>query len=84
MKMFNQATILITGGTGSLGNAILPRILREYSPEKVIIYSRDEMKQWQMQKAYGNDNRIRFFIGDIRDRERLNRALNEVDRKSVV
>ena len=77
--MFNEATILITGGTGSLGNAILPRILREYNPEKVIIYSRDEMKQWQMQKSYGNDNRVRFFIGDVRDRDRLNRALNDVD-----
>ena len=77
--MFNEATILITGGTGSLGNAILPRILREYNPEKVIIYSRDEMKQWQMQKSDGNDNRVRFFIGDVRDRDRLNRALNDVD-----
>lgn len=77
--MKNNATVLITGGTGSLGQAILPRILKEYSPKKVIIYSRDEMKQWEMQKEYHSDSRVRFFIGDVRDKERLHRALNKVE-----
>lgn len=77
--MFDQASILITGGTGSLGNAIIPRLLNEYDPKKVIVYSRDEMKQWEMQKKFPNDPRIRFFIGDVRDKERLYRALNGVD-----
>jgi UDP-N-acetylglucosamine 4,6-dehydratase (inverting) len=77
--MFDQASILITGGTGSLGNAIIPRLLKEYDPKKVIVYSRDEMKQWEMQKKFSNDPRIRFFIGDVRDKERLYRALNGVD-----
>ena len=77
--MFDQASILITGGTGSLGNAILPRLLNEYKPKKVIIYSRDEMKQWEMQKSYADDARVRFFIGDVRDKERIYRATNGVD-----
>lgn len=77
--MFDQASILITGGTGSLGNAIIPRLLNEYDPKKVIIYSRDEMKQWEMQKKFSNDPRVRFFIGDVRDKERLYRALNGVE-----
>ena len=77
--MFNHASILITGGTGSLGNAILPRLLNEYNPKKVIIYSRDEMKQWEMQKKFANDPRVRFFIGDVRDQNRLRRALRGVD-----
>ena len=77
--MFNQSSILITGGTGSLGKAILPRLLKEHSPEKIIIYSRDEMKQWEMQKQFAGDNRVRFFIGDVRDKDRIYRALNGVD-----
>ena len=77
--MFNQCSILITGGTGSLGNAIVPRLLSEYNPKRVIIYSRDEMKQWEMQKKFANDPRVRFFIGDVRDKDRLYRALSNVD-----
>ena len=77
--MFDHSSILITGGTGSLGNAILPRILQDYNPKKVIVYSRDEMKQWEMQKIFSNDSRVRFFIGDVRDKDRLYRALNGVD-----
>ena len=63
--MFNDSTILITGGTGSLGQAILPRLLSENKPKKVIVYSRDEMKQWEMQKDYIDDPCVRFFIGDV-------------------
>ena len=77
--MLDNSTILITGGTGSFGNAFVPMVLEKYNPKKVIIFSRDEMKQWEMAKLFPNENRIRFFIGDIRDRERLYRALQGVD-----
>jgi UDP-N-acetylglucosamine 4,6-dehydratase len=77
--MFNGSTILVTGGTGSFGNTFVPMTLGRYKPKKIIIFSRDEMKQWEMAKLYRNDTRVRFFIGDIRDRERLYRALDDVD-----
>lgn len=77
--MFNNRTVLITGGTGSFGHAFLPMILERYSPKKVIVFSRDEMKQWEMAKLYGHDSRVRFFIGDVRDRDRLYRAFDGVD-----
>ena len=77
--MFNNSTILITGGTGSFGNAFVPMILQQYNPKKVIVFSRDEMKQWEMAKLFPDEQRIRFFIGDVRDRERLYRALDGVD-----
>lgn len=74
-----DSTILITGGTGSFGHAFVPMTLARYNPKKVIIYSRDEMKQWEMAKQFASDERVRFFIGDVRDRERLYRALDGVD-----
>lgn len=77
--MLKNSTILITGGTGSFGNTFVPMTLGKYSPKKIIIYSRDEMKQWDMAKKFAGDDRIRFFIGDVRDRERLYRALDGVD-----
>lgn len=77
--MLDDKIILITGGTGSLGNAFVPMTLAKYNPKKIIIYSRDEMKQWEMQKKFQDDERIRFFIGDIRDKDRLYRALDGVD-----
>lgn len=77
--MLKNSTILITGGTGSFGNTFVPMTLEKYSPKKIIIYSRDEMKQWDMAKKFAGDDRIRFFIGDVRDRERLYRALDGVD-----
>jgi UDP-N-acetylglucosamine 4,6-dehydratase/5-epimerase len=77
--MLKNSSILITGGTGSFGHSFLPLTLKKYYPRKVIIYSRDEMKQWEMAKLYGNDERVRFFIGDVRDKDRLSRALNGVD-----
>ncbi len=77
--MLNETTILVTGGTGSFGNTFVPMTLAKYSPRRLIIYSRDEMKQWEMAKAYEHDPRVRFFIGDVRDRERLHRALDGVD-----
>lgn len=77
--MQKNSTILVTGGTGSFGNTFVPMTLAKYSPKKIIIYSRDEMKQWDMAKKYQDDPRVRFFIGDVRDRERLYRALDGVD-----
>ena len=74
-----NTTILITGGTGSFGNTFVPMTLEKYQPEKIIIFSRDEMKQWEMAKKFEGDNRVRFFIGDVRDKERLYRALDGVD-----
>jgi len=77
--MLKNSTILITGGTGSFGNTFVPMTLGKYDPKKIIIYSRDEMKQWEMAKKFHGDLRVRFFIGDVRDRERLYRALDGVD-----
>jgi UDP-N-acetylglucosamine 4,6-dehydratase (inverting) len=77
--MLQNSTILITGGTGSFGNTFVPMTLAKYKPKKIIIFSRDEMKQWDMAKKFHGDGRVRFFIGDVRDKERLYRALDGVD-----
>lgn len=77
--MIQNSIILITGGTGSFGNTFVPMTLAKYNPKKIIIFSRDEMKQWEMAKKFTGDKRVRFFIGDVRDRERLYRALDGVD-----
>lgn len=83
--MLNNSTILITGGTGSFGNKFIERVLNDYEPKKIIIYSRDEFKQDLMKKnfiaKYGEEktNKLRFFIGDVRDKERLYRAFKDVD-----
>ncbi len=77
--MFNGSTILVTGGTGSFGHRFVPMTLAKYSPEKIIVFSRDEMKQWEMSKIFVQDPRVRFFLGDVRDRDRLYRALDGVD-----
>lgn len=79
LEMFNNCTVLITGGTGSFGHTFMPMLLASSSPKKVIVFSRDEMKQWEMAKLYGDDPRVRFFIGDVRDRDRLYRAFDGVD-----
>ena len=82
--MFNDKTILITGGTGSFGKKFTERILTEYNPKKVVIYSRDEFKQDVMAKEFRlkypeSSKKLRFFIGDVRDKERLYRAFKNVD-----
>ena len=77
--MLTNQTILITGGTGSFGHTFVPMTLAKYSPKKIIIFSRDEMKQWEMAKLFHDDSRVRFFIGDVRDKDRLYRALDGVD-----
>ena len=77
--MFNNKSILITGGTGSFGKAIVPILLSKFNLKRLIIFSRDEMKQWEMSKNYQDVHNIRFFIGDVRDKDRLYRALDGVD-----
>ncbi|MBW7470464.1 UDP-N-acetylglucosamine 4,6-dehydratase (inverting) [Marinobacter sp. M216] len=77
--MFNNSSILVTGGTGSFGHTFVPMLLEKFNPRRVIIFSRDEMKQWEMAKKFTGDHRVRFFIGDVRDKDRLYRALDGVD-----
>jgi UDP-N-acetylglucosamine 4,6-dehydratase len=79
MKINKQPAILITGGTGSFGHTFVPMTLSRYNPSRLVIFSRDEMKQWEMAKEYSNDQRVRFFIGDVRDKSRLIRALDGID-----
>ena len=77
--MLKNSSILITGGTGSFGHKFVPMTLKKYNPKRLVIFSRDEMKQWEMAKLYGEDKRVRFFIGDVRDKSRLSRALDGID-----
>ena len=77
--MLQNSSILITVGTGSLGHAFVPMTLKKYNPKKIVVFSRDEMKQWNMAKLFKNDSRVRFMIGDIRDKDRLYRALDGID-----
>jgi len=80
LNMFDDRTVLITGGTGSFGKAFSHTVLEKYNPQKVIIFSRDEFKQWQMRNEFKQySDKIRFFIGDVRDRNRLFRAFDGVD-----
>ena len=76
--MFNDKSILITGGTGSFGKRFISHILKTYAPRKLIIYSRDELKQFEMQQIY-KASCMRYFIGDVRDKERLKGAMRDVD-----
>lgn len=76
--MFNNKVILVTGGTGSFGKMFIKTILERYNPKKVIVFSRDELKQFEMQQTFKHDA-LRFFIGDIRDKQRLHRAFEDVD-----
>ncbi|TQR33863.1 UDP-N-acetylglucosamine 4,6-dehydratase (inverting) [Campylobacter sp. MIT 99-7217] len=76
--MFNGKNILITGGTGSFGKTYTKILLEAYKPNKIIIYSRDELKQYEMAQSF-NDTCMRYFIGDVRDRARLNMAMRDVD-----
>ena len=77
--MLNNSSILITGGTGSFGHSFASLTLKKYNPKRLIVFSRDEMKQWEMAKIFKDDPRVRFFIGDVRDKDRLHRALDNVD-----
>lgn len=77
--MLKNSSILITGGTGSFGHAFVPMTLAKYKPRRLVIYSRDEMKQWSMSQKFQDDPRVHFIIGDVRDKERLTRALDGID-----
>lgn len=77
--IFNDKVILVTGGTGSFGQKFTKVVLDEFKPKKLIIYSRDELKQYEMQQDFSSYSNIRFFIGDVRDKERLKMALRDVD-----
>ena len=77
--MLTNSNILITGGTGSFGHSFVKMTLKKYNPKRLVIFSRDEMKQWEMAKLFANDKRVRFFIGDVRDKDRLSRALDGIE-----
>jgi len=77
--MLENSTILITGGTGSFGNTFIPMTLEKFNPKRILIYSRDEMKQWEMAQKFSNDSRVKFVIGDVRDKDRLISCLDGID-----
>ena len=77
--MLENSSILVTGGTGSFGHSFVAHTLKKYNPRRLVIFSRDEMKQWNMAKLFKDDPRVRFFIGDVRDKDRLYRALNNIE-----
>ena len=77
--MIKNSSILVTGGTGSFGNAFVPMTLSKYNPKRIVIYSRDEMKQWEMAQKFAGDGRVEFVIGDVRDKDRIIRALDGID-----
>ena len=79
MTQLTGSSILITGGTGSFGKAFIEKALREFDPRRLIIFSRDELKQYEVRALFGDDPRLRWFIGDIRDPRRLLRAMHGVD-----
>jgi UDP-N-acetylglucosamine 4,6-dehydratase (inverting) len=79
MSILSGSSILVTGGTGSFGKAFIDEVLRNHNPKRVVIFSRDELKQYEVRQLFNDDPRLRWFIGDIRDRHRLNRAMHGVD-----
>lgn len=79
MSLLTGSSVLVTGGTGSFGKAFSQAVLDHLNPARLVIFSRDELKQYDMRQSFGDDPRIRFFLGDIRDRERLDMALRGID-----
>lgn len=77
--MLKNSSILITGGAGPFGHSFVPMTLKKFKPKRLVVLSLDEMKQWEMAKNFSNDSRVRFFIGDVRDKDRLVRALDGID-----
>lgn len=77
--MLQNRSILLTGGTGSFGKTFVPMTLERYNPKRLVIFSRDEMKQWEMAQAYQDDPRVQFMIGDVRDKDRIVRCLDGID-----
>lgn len=79
MSILTGSDILVTGGTGSFGRAFIRHALDQLAPRRIIVFSRDELKQWEIRQLFGDDPRLRFFLGDVRDRPRLMRAMHRVD-----
>jgi UDP-N-acetylglucosamine 4,6-dehydratase len=79
VSLLSGSSILITGGTGSFGKAFVRKVLDNHNPRRLVIFSRDELKQYEVRAMFGDDPRLRWFIGDIRDRDRLTRAMHEID-----
>jgi len=79
MSILSGSSILITGGTGSFGRALVHELLTNHAPDRVVVFSRDELKQYDMRTEWAGEDRLRFFLGDIRDRDRLLLALQGVD-----
>jgi UDP-N-acetylglucosamine 4,6-dehydratase len=79
ISILEGSSILITGGTGSFGKAFVELLLEKYNPRRIVIYSRDELKQYEVRQRFNDDPRLRWFIGDIRDQHRLTRAMHQVD-----
>ena len=77
--MLDNKKILITGGTGSFGKKFIDTVLKNYKADKIIVYSRDELKQYEMQQKWPDGELMRYFIGDVRDYKRLKRAMQDVD-----
>ncbi|MGL5930245.1 MAG: polysaccharide biosynthesis protein, partial [Dermatophilaceae bacterium] len=79
MSVLEGSSILVTGGTGSFGKAFITEVLAHHDPKRVVVFSRDELKQWEARQVFGDDPRLRWFIGDVRDLDRLHRAMHAVD-----
>lgn len=79
MSLLTGSSILITGGTGSFGKAFVAKVLRDVNPRRLVVFSRDELKQYECRQLFADDPRLRWFIGDIRDQHRLSRAMHGVD-----
>ena len=79
VSLLENSSILITGGTGSFGKAFITRVLKDFNPRRVVVFSRDELKQYECRQMFNNDERLRWFLGDIRDQHRLARAMKDID-----
>jgi len=79
MSLLSGASVLVTGGTGSFGKAFLREVLDHHDPRRVVVFSRDELKQYDARREFQDDPRLRWFLGDVRDRSRLDRAMHGVD-----
>src|SRR4029079_15756265 len=79
MSVLSGSSVLVTGGTGSFGKAFIQELLDSHDPHRVVIFSRDELKQYECRELFKDDPRLRWFLGDIRDLPRLNRAMHDVD-----
>lgn len=79
MSILTGSSILVTGGTGSFGKAFIDYALKNFDPKRIVIFSRDELKQYEARQRFNDDPRLRWFIGDIRDRHRLTRAMHKID-----